>query len=90
MCDDLFSSVYRDEPFEKGAVRRTGDVTVTVLELDAEGYPSAVSFEFDEPLDNDKRRWLAWQGTGFQEVSLPAPGTSMELEVTDWMTAFGQ
>ncbi|NUO54632.1 MAG: hypothetical protein HOV80_37810 [Polyangiaceae bacterium] len=90
MCDDLFSSVYRDKPYEKGAVRRTGDVTVTVLELDAEGYPSAVSFEFDEPIDGDKRRWLAWQGAGFKEVSLPGPGSSMELEVTDWMTAFGQ
>lgn len=90
MCDDLFSSVYRDEPFERGSVRKTGDVTVTVLELDAEGFPSAVSFEFDEPLDSGKRRWLAWQGTGFKEVSLPPPGGSMELEVTDWMTAFGQ
>jgi hypothetical protein len=90
MYDDLFSSVFRDKPFEKGAVRRTGDVVVTVLELDAAGYPSAVSFDFDAPIGSDKQRFLAWQGAGFREVVLPAPGTSIELEVTDWMTAFGQ
>jgi hypothetical protein len=90
MYDDLFSSVFRDKPFEKGAVRRTGNVTVTVHELDADGHPSAVSFDFDEPIGNGKQRFLAWQGAGFKEVALPAPGTSIELEVTDWMTAFGQ
>jgi hypothetical protein len=85
---DLFSKVYRDKPFEAGETRRIGDFTATVSTLDGDGYPSAVRFDFDGPLDASFR-WLVWKHRGFEEVSLPVVGQTLEVPAVDWMTAYG-
>ncbi len=85
---DLFSKVYREKPFEAGEASRAGDFTATVVALDEAGYPSAVRFELDGPIDGSFR-WLVWKHRGFEEIALPAVGASLEVPAVDWMTAYG-
>lgn len=89
MFSDIFSSVYRDAPFETGVVHRAGELSATVLELDGGGYPSALRFEWDAPLDSAPYRWVVWRDRGFAEMDLPAIGQKVEVPAVDWMTAFG-
>ncbi len=46
----------------------------TVLQLDKDGMPRRVRYEFDRPLDDPSILWLKETGEGFEEVPVPQKG----------------
>jgi hypothetical protein len=55
------------------------DMRATVLEVDEEGAPRAVSFRFATPLEDPARTWVAWEGDRFVPFFPPPGGTSVAV-----------
>jgi hypothetical protein len=85
MFGDTFSTVYYKDPFRVGEERVVADLTARVLEIDEAGLPMAVRFEFDAPLED--KTFVVYEGRGFHEVALPAPGARFELPATPFLEA---
>jgi hypothetical protein len=69
-------------PFEVGDCIETKDFVVRVTEVTSEGRPSAASFQFHLPLDDDSLRWLYWKDGALREFRLPEVGESVVVEAT--------
>ncbi len=82
MLDHLFRDLERDR-FAVGDRVALDGVTLEIVEENA-GRPLAVAFRFADPLDNERRRWLAWRRGHYQPFPLPAIG-----ETVTWPGLYG-
>jgi hypothetical protein len=69
-------------PFEVGDCVETKDFEVQVTDVTSDGRPSAASFRFHLPLDDDSLRWLYWKDGALREFQLPEVGDSVVVEAT--------
>lgn len=83
----MFTSVFRNGPLEVGARRETDVMTVTVKETrPADSALIEIEVELHFPVD--QLRFLAWKGkSGFEEVTLPAPGEELTLPAVPLLEA---
>jgi len=84
---------FRANPFERvfcarratpatGTVFRTPAFTATVLASEPDGFRS-VRFAFEHDLDDERYRFLAWNGGRWKRISPPALGQTMELPAAE-------
>jgi hypothetical protein len=85
---DVFSLLYRPDRYRVGDVYVAGALTVTVLEVDAEGWPRVLRAHFDA-IDPKTHRFVAWRGKGFVEQPFPKVGDSLVVPSTPWDEAMG-
>ena len=77
----LLSRLMRSEryPMSVGeSVELTG-MRVEVLEISADGEPTAARFEFDVPLEDSSLRWLRWREGRFEPFAPPPVGEETTL-----------
>jgi hypothetical protein len=79
LAGDASSRLYRDTPMRAGEVVELHDMRATVLEIDDDGEPRAVSFRFATPLDDPSRIWVAWMGGRFVRFAVPDTGSVVAL-----------
>jgi hypothetical protein len=73
-------SKFRSELLREGDVVELSDMRATVLQLDAEGAPRRIRFEFDRDLDDASMFWVTEGFTGFREQKPPALGYAELVE----------
>jgi hypothetical protein len=78
---DLFARLWRSnqETFEVGMHVRMADWDVEVLELDYQGWPTAIRVSFDRPLDDPELVFLAQDHQTLVETRLPPVGETLTL-----------
>jgi hypothetical protein len=76
-----FTLVGAEPNFKIGDRYNLGGLTVEVLELDAAGFPSRVTFRFDASLDSPDFRWIwvDWRTSSAKPFKVPAIGQSVTL-----------
>ena len=74
-----FAELYRRDALSAGWERELTGLHVRVLDIDEVGQPTAVSFEFDVPLDSSELLWLEWRDGQFVELRLPVVGESLAI-----------
>jgi hypothetical protein len=71
---------FRSELLRAGDVVDVPGMRVTILQLDSDGAPHRIRFEFDRDLDDPSMFWVAEGSTGFREQKPPAPGYAELVE----------
>lgn len=76
-----FDAVFRGmaHPMMEGETMNLNGLQVTVQELNRDGRPSTVIFEFDEPLHSREYQWLVWESNHLIEWQVPEIGQKIEL-----------
>jgi hypothetical protein len=70
----------RSDAFVVGETVETHVATLSVLSVDAHGYPTAMRVHFARPLEDPSYRWLAPEAFAFQPWQPPAIGTSVDTQ----------
>jgi hypothetical protein len=65
--------------YRKGDEVQLSDLSIRVLQATPDGFPSAVAFQFREPLESPRLQFLAWQDRGYVPFALPPPGKRVTL-----------
>jgi hypothetical protein len=65
--------------YRAGSSLALSDLSIRMRQTTADGYPRAVEFEFDEPLESARLRFLLWTKRGYTRFALPAPGQRIAL-----------
>lgn len=73
------AELYRRDPLTVGWERELTGLHVRVLDIDEVGHPTAISFEFDVPLDSAELLWLEWRDGQFVELKLPVVGEALVI-----------
>jgi hypothetical protein len=71
---------FRSELLRAGDVVDVPGMRVTILQLDSDGAPHRIRFEFDRDLDDPSMFWVAEGPTGFREQRPPSPGYAELVE----------
>jgi hypothetical protein len=81
-----FNTLFRgaNELFQPGWRAELPEVSVDLLSVDSDGFPSEVRFDFTVPLEDASLHWLQWnwRPTGFGSYSpfpIPALGETITL-----------
>ena len=77
----ILSRLMRSEQYPMSVGERvelTG-LRIEVLEISADGEPTAARFEFDVPLEDSSLRWLRWREGQFEPFALPPVGEETTL-----------
>ncbi|MBI2388542.1 MAG: hypothetical protein HYV09_02900 [Deltaproteobacteria bacterium] len=62
------------EPFIVGEVVKLSDLTVEIIEVNADGVPTVVCFSFARPLENEAFRWMQWKDQTLAPFTPPKVG----------------
>lgn len=74
-----FAELYRRDSLTVGWERELTGMHVRILDIDEDGQPAAIRFEFDVPLDSTELLWLEWRKGKFVELKLPVVGESLMI-----------
>jgi hypothetical protein len=69
-------------PLHKGDRVELSEMTVTVVEVSADGRPTVCDFVFARPLESPSYLWLTWHGHRLEPLRLPSEGHSKTLRTT--------
>jgi hypothetical protein len=88
-CDRRIERIFTSRGWSArvGETRQVGPLAVTVLAVDAHGWPTRVRFVFEEALEAPRYAWRSWQGQGVGPWSPPAMGERAELPGLSLATA---
>jgi hypothetical protein len=80
------SSIFRPEnmPFKTGQKTELSNMSADIVNVNTDGQPTAVRFDFDIPLDDSSLRWLQWKwkksGFGYYSTfEVPDVGEKLDL-----------
>ena len=83
---DMFNTLFRNErdAFQVGDRLELPEMSVEVLSVEAQGFPTGVQFDFADPLEEASHRWLRWtwkqNGSGaYGRFTVPAVGQTVTL-----------
>jgi hypothetical protein len=72
---------FRSELLQEGAVIDVPGMRAIVLQLDTDGAPHRIRFEFDRSLDDPSMFWVTEGATGFREQKPPSMGYAELVEL---------
>jgi hypothetical protein len=75
----IFDRLYRDRGFEAGFRVEMAGLGVHVQAVTTDGWPLAVAFRLDQPLEDATYRWLQWRDGGYVPFPVPPVGASVRL-----------
>lgn len=70
--------------FAVGATFTVPGMAATIRSRTPAGAPATVRFRFATPLESQSRRWVRFEGGGFEPFVPPAPGESTSLPAPPW------
>jgi hypothetical protein len=73
-----------NHPLLPGETVTLSDMTVQITVLTADGRPAEARFQFAEPLEAARWRWVYWQNGSYKPFPLPEVGERVQVSGFEW------
>jgi hypothetical protein len=72
------------QPLLPGETVTLSDVTIKITALTPDGRPAEARFQFAEPLEATRWRWVYWQNGQYKPFPLPGVGERVQVSSFEW------